>query len=97
MIVPDGFATGKPILAFWQWTVDQHNQPKVNYTQTGAQKAVTASEGLLKFSLAAEYTLTCTWDEKTEKLAVHMAGGAETQSHDVGLLELAAHFRPHSE
>ncbi len=77
--------------------MDQHNQPKVNYVQTGTQRAETPSEGFLKFSLVADYTLTCTWDEKTEKLAVHMAGGAETQGNDVGSLDLAAHFRPHSE
>jgi hypothetical protein len=97
VIVPNGFGTGMPVLAFWQWTTDQHKGSKVNYIQTGTQKADTPAEGSLKFSLDADYSLTCTWDETTEKLAVQMAGGADAHSQDIGQLDLAAHFRPHSQ
>ncbi len=97
VIVPDGFGADRPVLAFWQWTTNPDNKTKVNCIQTGIQKADTPAEGSLKFSLAAEYTLDCTWDEKTEKLAVHMTGGPDAQGQDVGPLNLVAHFRPHSQ
>lgn len=96
VIVPEGFGAGKPLLAFWQWTVDEKGQAKVNCVRTGTQKAEGPAEGSLKFSLISDYTLVCTWDEKTEKLAVHMEGQATVPGQDIPL-ELGALIQFHSE
>ncbi|KAK4246016.1 hypothetical protein C7999DRAFT_33571 [Corynascus novoguineensis] len=104
VIVPSGFGVGRPVLAFWQWTTDQNNQQKVNCAHTGTQTTENPSEGSLTFTAtahddtkaAAEYLLTCTWNEKTEKLAVHMAGAADANGQDIGPLDLMAHFEAHS-
>ncbi|KAK3905147.1 hypothetical protein C8A05DRAFT_31020 [Staphylotrichum tortipilum] len=97
VVVPEGFGDGKPALAFWQWTVDKDGNTKVNCVQNGTQKADTPAEGSLKFTLAADFTLDCTWDEKTENLAVRMGGDAVSEAQAIGPLTLAAHFRPHTD
>ncbi|GAB1318009.1 hypothetical protein MFIFM68171_08219 [Madurella fahalii] len=92
-IVPDGFGADKPILAFWQWS-EADNQSKVNYTYKGSQQTETASGGCVKFSVAGDFTMACTWDEKTKKLAVRLGQG---ESHvDLGLLDLAISIKLHS-
>ncbi|KAL2198848.1 hypothetical protein P885DRAFT_6595, partial [Corynascus similis CBS 632.67] len=104
VIAPNGFGVGKPILAFWQWTTDENSQQKVNCVHTGTQTTENPSEGSLTFTAATpddtkatpEYLLTCTWNEETEKLAVHMAGAADANGQDIGPLNLMAHFEAHS-
>lgn len=94
VVVPDGFGAAKPALAFWQWTVDKDGKTKVNCIQNGSQDDDTPAEGSLKFNISADYTLHCTWDEKTEQLAVSMSHDVATGIQEVGPLTLAAHFRP---
>ena len=76
--------------------MDPNNQPKVNYVYTGSQQTETPAEGSLKFSTTGDYAMTCTWDEKTEKLAIHMEG-PDKYTQDVGPLDLAAVITYHSE
>lgn len=94
-IVPEGFGPGKPFLAFWQWTVDQANQHKVNCIHTGTQQAETPAEGSLKFTSTGDYTMACTWNEETEELAVHMEG-PDKHSQDLVPLRMAALVKFHS-
>lgn len=96
VIVPEGFGPGKPVLAIWQWTVDASKQRKVNCIRTGSQEDVALSgSGAVGFRLAADYSMTCTWDEKTEKLSVCMQG-PDNHSQDVGPLDLGAVIKLHS-
>ncbi|KAF7551999.1 hypothetical protein G7Z17_g4619 [Cylindrodendrum hubeiense] len=95
-IVPEGFGAGKPVLAFWQWTVNADGKPNFPCILKGVQQADTPSEASLKFTFADYYTMTCTWDEKTENLAIHMQ---EPQKHgqDIGPFDLAALVEFHSD
>ncbi len=97
MVIPDGFAAGRPALTFWQWTTDKDGKTKVNCVQDVSQTDHVPAEGSLKFTIAGDYKLACTWDETTEQLAVRMSGGDGAQIQDVGPLTLAAHFQPHVE
>ncbi|KND89251.1 hypothetical protein TOPH_06175 [Tolypocladium ophioglossoides CBS 100239] len=89
VIVPDGFGADKPVLAFWQWTVNAENKPKSPCLVHGVQQAETPSEGVFKFTFTDYYIMACTWDEKTERLAINMQ---EPQKHgqDIGPFNLAA-------
>ncbi|VUC32853.1 unnamed protein product [Clonostachys rosea] len=95
-IVPEGLGDGKPVLAFWQWTVDANLNPKVECIAQGTQTAETPANDKIKFSFSDHYSLDCTWDVKTEELAVHMQ---ETGKHeqDIGPFKLAALIEFHSE
>ncbi|KAF4458704.1 hypothetical protein FALBO_14554 [Fusarium albosuccineum] len=73
-IIPDGFGDGKPVLSLWQWTKDSKGQVK--------------APEQYKFSYNSYYDITCTWDQKTEKLAVHMKEGGNLQQ-DVADLNLS--------
>lgn len=96
VVVPSGIGTGKPVLAIWQWTQDAQGKTKVPSILQGTQQSDTPSEGAVKFSFTDNYTLTCNWDEKTEKLAVHLQE-PEKHGQDVGPLDLSALFKYHSE
>lgn len=94
--MPEGFGTGKPLLAFWQWKEDLNKDFRANYIKKTTQQAEAPSEGSLKFnSLSTDrYTLTCTWDEKTEKLATRVTGPYHKEDT---MLDLTALIRSHSE
>ncbi|KAJ3543604.1 hypothetical protein NM208_g3476 [Fusarium decemcellulare] len=88
-IVPDGFGDGKPILSLWQWTKDSKGQTKAPSFRDAVQKALSdPSSDQYKFSYTSYYDITCTWDKKTEKLAVHMKEGGNLQQ-DVANLNLS--------
>ncbi|KAF4990299.1 hypothetical protein FDECE_14442 [Fusarium decemcellulare] len=88
-IVPDGFGDGKPILSLWQWTKDSKGQTKAPSFRDAVQKALSdPSSDQYKFSYNSYYDITCTWDKKTEKLAVHMKEGGNLQQ-DVANLNLS--------
>uniref|UniRef100_A0A8H7KBM2 Uncharacterized protein n=1 Tax=Bionectria ochroleuca TaxID=29856 RepID=A0A8H7KBM2_BIOOC len=95
-IVPEGFGAGKPILAFWQWTVDANLEPKVQCIAQGTQTAETPADDKIKFTFSDHYNLTCTWDIKTEELAVHMQDPGKHEQ-DIGPFKLAALIEFHSE
>lgn len=97
VIVPEGFAPGSPVLAFWQWTETHDKRLKVNCVRTGAHQAEGPSEGSpLGFVLVSDYTMTFAWDAETEKLAVRMEG-PDKHAQDVGPLDLAALIKFHSQ
>ncbi|CAH0058640.1 unnamed protein product [Clonostachys solani] len=95
-IAPEGFGAGKPILAFWQWTVDAHLDPKVQCIAQGTQTAETLADDKVKFTFSDHYNLACTWDVKTEELAVHMQDPGKHEQ-DIGPFKLAALIEFHSE
>ncbi|KAH6851378.1 hypothetical protein B0I37DRAFT_404997 [Chaetomium sp. MPI-CAGE-AT-0009] len=96
VIVPEGFGTDKPLLAFWQWKEDLNKDFRANYINQTTQQAEAPSEGSLTFnSLSTDrYTLTCTWDEKTEKLATRVTGPDHEEDT---MLDLTALIRFHSD
>jgi hypothetical protein len=89
VIVPEGFGAGKPVLAFWQWTVDQRNQTRVQCFRPGSQQSYESLEGLRVFRLPSDYPLACTWEETTEQLSVFMEGAPGQHSQTIEL-DLAA-------
>ncbi|OHE98462.1 hypothetical protein CORC01_06253 [Colletotrichum orchidophilum] len=97
-IVPEGFGKDKPVLAVWQWTKNGQNKPKNPNVHVAKQSILAGPEKSVKFEYDSFYHLTCTWQENTERLAVHMKGsGIESNvSKDLGEFALAAHYDRHS-
>ncbi|KAL0935862.1 uncharacterized protein CTRU02_208076 [Colletotrichum truncatum] len=94
-IVPEGFGEGKPVLSLWQWTKDAHEQkPKDPSFRSELMKVVPGAANGVKFTYKSFYELTCTWNNKTEKLAVYMQGGGD--SKDLGEFALSALHDRHS-
>ncbi|KAH6873881.1 hypothetical protein B0T10DRAFT_553013 [Thelonectria olida] len=93
-IVPEGFGEGKPVLSLWQWTSDGSGKEKSPSFRNEVQKLEPGAGNGVKFSYKSYYDLTCTWDEKTEKLAVHMKGPEADQ--DLGEFTLSALIERHS-
>ncbi|CAM1511899.1 Fc.00g094120.m01.CDS01 [Cosmosporella sp. VM-42] len=93
-IVPEGFGDGKPVLSLWQWTVDGSGNKKSPSFREAVQKLESGAGNGVKFSYHSYYDLTCTWDKKTEKLAVHMKGPEANK--DLGEFSLSAIIERHS-
>ncbi|KLP00666.1 uncharacterized protein FFB20_03527 [Fusarium fujikuroi] len=93
-IVPEGFGDGKPVLSLWQWTHDDTGTEKSPSFRAESQKMISGAGKGIKFSYHSYYDITCTWDEKTEKLAVHMKGPEANQ--DLGEYTLSALIDRHS-
>ncbi|KAF4461394.1 hard-surface inducible [Fusarium albosuccineum] len=93
-IVPEGFGDGKPVLSLWQWTKDGSGKDKAPSFRHEVQKLESGATNGVKFSYHSYYDITCNWDEKTEKLAVHMKG-PEANS-DLGEFTLSALIDRHS-
>ncbi|KAM0542736.1 hypothetical protein ACHAPJ_012669 [Fusarium lateritium] len=93
-IVPEGFGQGKPVLSLWQWTHDGSGTANSPSFRAEPQKIEFGPGKGVKFSYNSYYNITCTWDEKTEKLAVHMKGPEANQ--DLGEFTLAALIDRHS-
>lgn len=96
LIVPEGLGAGKPVLAFWHWTVNAQGEAGAPCALRGIQQADTPGEGTLKFSFTDKYALDCTWDMKTEQLAVTIQESEKDGQH-VEPLTLAALIDVHSE
>lgn len=94
-IVPEGFGDGKPVLSLWQWTHDDTGTEKSPSFRAESQKMLPGAGKGVKFSYHSYYDITCTWDEKTEKLAVHMKGPEANQ--DLGEYTLSALIDRHSQ
>ncbi|KAJ4294803.1 hypothetical protein N0V88_005037 [Collariella sp. IMI 366227] len=101
-IAPEGFGVGNPLLVVWQWTMDGNGEGPSIFTRRGYQEAETVSEHLLKFKAIGrdeDFPMTCTWDEKTEKLTIDFP----TPDFDpqgrfgIGALDLATVITSHSE
>ena len=54
VVAPQGLGSGKPILAFWQWTVDANGHKKGNKCTNAIQQS--AKESAEKFSFTNYYT-----------------------------------------
>ncbi|KPM42498.1 hypothetical protein AK830_g4035 [Neonectria ditissima] len=93
-IVPEGFGEGKPVLSLWQWTEDGSGVKKSPSFRDAVQKLEAGAGSGVKFSYHSYYDLTCTWDDKTEKLAVHMKGPEDNK--DLGEFALSALLERHS-
>ncbi|KAJ4135494.1 hypothetical protein BFJ70_g14012 [Fusarium oxysporum] len=93
-IVPEGFGDGKPVLSLWQWTHDDTGTEKSPSFRAESQKMLPGAGKGVKFSYHSYYDITCTWDETTEKLAVHMKGPEANQ--DLGEYNLSALIDRHS-
>ncbi|KAH7237728.1 uncharacterized protein BKA55DRAFT_741655 [Fusarium redolens] len=93
-IVPEGFGDGKPVLSLWQWTHDDSGTEKSPSFRAEPQKMLPDVGKGVKFSYRSYYDIVCTWDEKTEKLAVHMKGPEANQ--DLGEYNLSALIDRHS-
>ncbi|KAI7761000.1 hypothetical protein LZL87_012153 [Fusarium oxysporum] len=93
-IVPEGFGDGKPVLSLWQWTHDDTGTEKSPSFRAESQKRLSGTGKGVKFSYHSYYDITCTWDETTEKLAVHMKGPEANQ--DLGEYNLSALIDRHS-
>lgn len=82
-IVPDGFGEGKPILSLWQYTQDSAGKLKDPSFRNAVQKSVSGiGTDVVKFSYHSYYDISCTWEAKTDKLAVHVKEGSHGE--DVG-------------
>ncbi|KAJ4269515.1 hypothetical protein NW762_001176 [Fusarium torreyae] len=82
-IVPDGFGEGKPILSLWQYTKDSAGKLKDPSFRNEVQKSVSGlGSDVVKFSYKSYYDISCTWEAKTDKLAVHVKEGSHGE--DVG-------------
>ncbi|KAH7274899.1 hypothetical protein MRS44_006852 [Fusarium solani] len=82
-IVPDGFGEGKPILSLWQYTQDSAGKLKDPSFRNEVQKSVSGiGTDVVKFSYHSYYDISCTWEAKTDKLAVHVKEGSHGE--DVG-------------
>ncbi|KAF4946975.1 hypothetical protein FSARC_14069 [Fusarium sarcochroum] len=94
-IVPEGFGQGKPVLSLWQWTHDDSGTPKAPSFRAEHQTIESGPDKQgVKFSYTSYYNITCVWDEKTEKLAVHMKGPEGGQ--DLGEFKLEVRIEGHS-
>ncbi|KAF5230974.1 hypothetical protein FANTH_13588 [Fusarium anthophilum] len=93
-IVPEGFGDGKPVLSLWQWSHDDTGTEKSPSFRAESQKMLSGARKGVKFSYHSYYDITCTWDETTEKLAVHMKGPEANQ--DLGEYTLSALIDRHS-
>ncbi|KAF6803176.1 hypothetical protein CSOJ01_11091 [Colletotrichum sojae] len=93
-IVPDGFGEGKPVLSLWQWTKNADCVQNFPSFRDMTQKIQPGFEGGVKFSFKDYYELNCNWDEKTEKLDVHMKGPEANQQ--LGVFTLSALVDRHS-
>ncbi|KAJ4187494.1 hypothetical protein NW755_006986 [Fusarium falciforme] len=82
-IVPDGFGEGKPILSLWQYTQDSAGKLKDPSFRNEVQKSVSGiGTDVVKFSYHSYYDISCTWEAKTDKLAVRVNEGS--YGEDVG-------------
>ncbi|KAM5349737.1 hypothetical protein ACJ41O_006242 [Fusarium nematophilum] len=82
-IVPDGFGEGKPILSLWQYTKDSAGKLKDPSFRSEVQKSVSGLDtDVVKFLYQSYYDISCTWDAKTDKLAVNVREGSHAE--DVG-------------
>lgn len=97
-IVPDGFGEGKPILSLWQYTQDSAGKLKDPSFRNEVQKSVSGIDtDIVKFSYHSYYDISCTWEAKTDKLAVHVKEGSHGE--DVGnmirsaIIERQAHVQ----
>ncbi|KAF5613622.1 hard-surface inducible [Fusarium subglutinans] len=93
-IVPEGFGDGKPVLSLWQWSHDDTGTEKSPSFRAESQKMLSGAGKGVKFSYHSYYDITCTWDETTERLAVHMKGPEANQ--DLGEYTLSALIDRHS-
>ncbi|KAK1488854.1 hypothetical protein CABS01_02484 [Colletotrichum abscissum] len=97
-IVPEGFGKDKPVLAVWQWTKNGEGKPKNPNVHVAKQTILSSPEKTVKFEYNSFYHVTCTWQQSTERLAVHMKGsGIESNvSQEIGDFALAVHLDRHS-
>ncbi|KAI8723092.1 hypothetical protein NCS52_00164200 [Fusarium sp. LHS14.1] len=80
-IVPDGFGEDKPILSLWQYTQDSAGKLKDPSFRSELQKSVSGKETeTIKFSYKSYYDISCTWEAKTDKLAVHVQEGGHGEN-----------------
>lgn len=80
-IVPDGFGEDKPILSLWQYTQDSAGKLKDPSFRSELQKSVSGKETeIIKFSYKSYYDISCTWEAKTDKLAVHVKEGGHGEN-----------------
>ncbi|KAG5657313.1 hypothetical protein KAF25_005877 [Fusarium avenaceum] len=93
-IVPEGFGEGKPVLSMWQWSHDDTGTEKSPSFRAESQKMLSGAGKGVKFSYHSYYDITCTWNEQTEKLSVHMKGPEASQ--DLGEYTLSALIDRHS-
>ncbi|KAF7555479.1 hypothetical protein G7Z17_g2151 [Cylindrodendrum hubeiense] len=94
-IVPEGFGEGKPVLSLWQWTKDSPEKTKAPSFREAVQKMEAgAGDGIIKFSYHSYYNITCSWSEKTEKLAVQM--NENGTKGELGEMTLSALIEHHS-
>lgn len=98
-IVPEGFGKDKPVLAVWQWTKNGEGKPKNPNVHVAKQSILSSPEKTVKFEYNSFYHVTCTWQQSTERLAVHMKGsGIESNvSQEIGDFALAVHLDRHSQ
>ncbi|KAM0342496.1 hypothetical protein ACHAPU_009470 [Fusarium lateritium] len=93
-IAPEGFGEGRPILSMWQWTQDSEGKEKSPSFRAEQQKLLSPlDDNGVKFSYHSYYDITCTWNKKTDSLAVHMRGPEADQ--DLGEFKLLAVTNPH--
>jgi predicted nucleic acid-binding Zn-ribbon protein len=93
-IAPEGFGEGRPILSMWQWTQDSQGKEKAPSFRAEQQKILSPlDDNGVKFSYHSYYDITCTWNKKTDTLAVHMKGPEADQ--DLGEFKLSAVTNPH--
>ncbi|KAK1728326.1 uncharacterized protein BDZ83DRAFT_648886 [Colletotrichum acutatum] len=97
-IVPEGFGKDKPVLAVWQWTKNGEGKPKNPNVHVAKQSILSSPDKTVKFEYNSFYHVTCTWQQSTERLAVHMKGsGIESNvSQEIGDFALAVHLDRHS-
>lgn len=95
IIVPDGFGEGKPVISIWQWSQSSAGRKNDTSPRIATQKMEPRFGEGVKFTFTDYYTLTCTWSEKTEKLAVKMSEGGSPQ--DLGEFTLAARIDRHKQ
>ncbi|KAK0374210.1 hypothetical protein CLIM01_08430 [Colletotrichum limetticola] len=97
-IVPEGFGKDKPVLAVWQWTKNGQGKPKNPNVHVAKQSILSSPEKSVKFEYDSFYHLTCTWQEQTERLSVHMKGrdSEANVSQELGEYALAVHLDRHS-
>ncbi|KAH8665343.1 hypothetical protein BGZ61DRAFT_522631 [Ilyonectria robusta] len=96
-IVPDGFGEDKPILSLWQYTKDSAGKLKDPSFRDAVQKSVSGIDtDVVKFTYHSYYDISCTWEAKTDKLAVHVKEGGHGE--DVGSMIRSAIIerKPHS-
>ncbi|GKU08010.1 unnamed protein product, partial [Fusarium langsethiae] len=93
-IVPEGFGEGKPVISMWQWSRDGTGTEKAPSFRDASQKMLSDAGKGVKFSYHSYYDITCTWNEQTEKLSVHMKGPEANQ--DLGEFTLSALIDRHS-